>query len=423
VSERDQRGEHVPDHVLDELTVAFSRAEDPPAKGYDFDDPSIDRLLGLPISDDDNDDNDDNDSDDLDDYLDEDDVEYDEVDDDDGDDGDRGERPAAAQRAAARTTIVIAEDELPDTVYLDDGRDDRPDHLDGVERLRRDGEGARSTVVIGDLDDGTTVHQLAPAGSAGSGSMDPRIRARRIANRRAEGRRRLVWVAVVGAAVLVVVGAIAVVASPIFDVTNVHVQGAVYTDPDVLKEVVGSLKGHPVLLVDTRKAEARLREVPWVDQAKVTTSFPHTVTIDIRERRPLAAFQSGDGQWRVIDVDGRVLDVLAGQPDAYVLITGKNPDTGRGQYAGAPYASAASLVLSMPAEIRTLVATVGLDSATGTLSMQLRNGAKKPIEVRLGDSSGLDDKLARLLSQVRKGLAGVCSLDVATSEVGVVPGC
>jgi cell division protein FtsQ len=278
-------------------------------------------------------------------------------------------------------------------------------------------------VVIGDLDDGPGVHQLAPAGSASDGSMDPRIRARRIANRRAEGRRRLVWVGIVGAAILVVVGAIALVASPIFDVSDVRIQGAVYTDPDVLKEVVDSLKGHPVLLVDTRKAEARLREVPWVDQARVTTSFPHTVTIDIRERRPLAAFQSGDGQFRVIDVDGRVLDVLAGQPDAYVLITGTNPDTGRGQFAGSPYASAASLVVAMPAEIRTLVASIGLDSATGTLSMQVRNGGKKTVDVRLGDATGLDDKLARLLSQVRKGLSGVCSLDVATSEVGVVPGC
>ena len=422
MSDREPRDEHVPDNVLDELSVAFSHVDEPPAKGYDFDDPSIDRLLGLPAH--------------ADGDLDQDDDQFDGFDDDDNDDdndnndndnddngfveGGGAAAPSARSRSARRTTIVIADDELPDTVYLDDGRDD---HLDGVERLRRDGDGARSTVVIGDLDDGTTVHQLAPAGSTGSGSMDPRIRARRIANRRAEGRRRLVWVAVVGAVVLVVVGAIAVVASPIFDVTNVHVQGVVYTDADVLKEVVGSLKGHPVLLVDTRKAESRLLEVPWVEQAKVSTSFPHTVTIDIRERRPLAAFQSGDGQWRVIDVDGRVLDVLAGQPDAYVLITGKNPDTGRGQYAGAPYASAASLVVAMPAEIRTLVASIGLDSATGTLSIQLSSGAKKPIDVRLGDSSGLDDKLARLLSQVRKGLGGVCSLDVATSEVGVVPGC
>lgn len=231
------------------------------------------------------------------------------------------------------------------------------------------------------------------------------------------------WVTVVGAVILVVVGTIAVVASPIFDVTHVKVQGAVYTDTDVLKEVVDSLKGHPVLLVDTRKAEARLREVPWVEQARVSASFPHSVTIDIRERRPLASFQSGDGQFRVIDADGRVLDILAGQPDAYVLITGNNPDTGRGQFAGAPYASAASLVVALPPEIRAVIASIGLDSTTGTLSMQLKSGGKKTVDVRLGDASGLDDKLARLLSQVRKGLRGVCSLDVATPEVGVVPGC
>jgi cell division protein FtsQ len=421
VSDRDQRSDadagHLPDHVLDELTVAFSRPEEPPPKGYDFDDPSIDRLLGLPV--DEFDDADIDDDADIADEFDDDEFDDDEFDEDEFDDADEAASAGAAD--SQRRTIVIAEDELPDTEYLEAGRDE---HNDGVERLRRgDDDGGRTTVVIGDLDDGPTVHQLAPAGSASEGSMDPRIRARRIANRRAEGRRRLVWVAVVGAAVLVVVGAIAVVASPIFDVTNVRVQGAVYTDTDVLQEVIGSLKGHPVLLVDTRKAEARLREVPWVDQARVSTSFPHTVTIDIRERRPLATFQSGDNQWRVIDVDGRVLDVLAGQPDAYVLITGKNPDTSRGQFAGAPYASAASLVVAMPSEIRTVVASIGLDSATGTLSMQLRNGGTKTVDVRLGDSAGLDDKLARLLSQVRKGLAGVCSLDVATAEVGVVPGC
>ena len=36
---------HVPDAVLDELSAAF--AEPDPAVEYDFDDPSIDRLLGL----------------------------------------------------------------------------------------------------------------------------------------------------------------------------------------------------------------------------------------------------------------------------------------------------------------------------------------------------------------------------------------
>jgi hypothetical protein len=41
--------------------------------------------------------------------------------------------------------------------------------------------------------------------------------------------------------------------------------------------------------------------------------------------------------------------------------------------------------------------------------------------VRLGDSQNLDEKLARLLKQVRSGLDGVCQLDVSTSDAGVVP--
>jgi quercetin dioxygenase-like cupin family protein len=154
--------------------------------------------------------------------------------------------------------------------------------------------------------------------------------------------------------------------------------------------------------------------------------FPHTVTIDIRERKPVAAFQGGDDQFRVIDVQGRVLDVIPGQPIAYPLITGDNPDTARGQFAGAPYASAGQLVIALPPEVRSVLVSIGVDSGTGSLSLVLRSpddDDPTDIDVRLGDDAGLDDKLARLLYQVRSGLDGVCSIDVSTAEVGVVPGC
>jgi hypothetical protein len=418
VTEPEHDPEHVPDAVLDELMAAFSKEDTPPEKGYDFDDPSIDRLLGLgPIADD---------ADGLDDELDSD--ADDDLDDPDleGDDIEvaaepEPEPPAAPQPdppapapvdEAPRKTIVIDHEELPDAVYLDDDGD----------------TGERATVVIGDLDDGPATQPAPNAGSAGGGGMDPRIRARRIANRRAEGRRRLVVVAVASAVVLLVVAAIAIVASPIFDVRDVEVQGAVYTDPDVLEGVIDSISGEPVLLVDTDAAEATLEAVPWVERARVTTDFPHTVRIDIRERKPVAAFQGADGKFRVIDVEGRVLDVIDGIPIAYPLITGDNPDTERGQFAGAPYASAGQLVLALPPDIRAITNSIGVDVTTGALTLMLESpddGDDAEIEVRLGDDTQLDDKLARLLYQMRNGdgLAGVCSLDVSTSEMGSVPGC
>ena len=399
--------EHVPDKVLDELMAAFSKEDTPPEKGYDFDDPSIDRLLGLgAVADQDDVDPDDDPDDDL---------EGDEIEVAVVADPELAVEPVAApgdDAEAPRKTIVIDHDELPDAVYLD-ADDDEP--------------GERSTVVIGDLDDGPATQPAPHVGSAGGG-MDPRIRARRIANRRAEGRRRLVWVAVASAVVLLVVAAIAIVASPIFDVRDVQVQGAVYTDPEVLQEVIDRIAGEPVLLVDTDAAEATLEAVPWVERARVTTDFPHTVHIDIRERKPVAAFQGADGKFRVIDVEGRVLDVIDGIPIAYPLIVGDNPDTERGQFAGAPYASAGQLVLALPPDIRAITNAIGVDVTTGALTLLLESpadGDAADIEVRLGDDSQLDDKLARLLYQMRNGdgLTGVCSLDVSTPEMGSVPGC
>lgn len=316
--------------------------------------------------------------------------------------------------AAPRRIIVIAEDNLPDSVYLDEDKE-RAFHQ---RRDAVDESGQRSTIVIADLDGATATE---PPLASSRGGIDPRIRARRISVRRAEGRRRLIWAGIGGGVLLVAIAAVAVFASSIFDVREVSVQGAVYTDPAVLQGVIDDLQGEPVLLVDTAAAQETLEAVPWVESARVATDFPHRVVIDIRERVPIATFQGGDLQFRVIDLQGRVLDVLAGQPIDYLLVTGDHPDTARGQFAGAPYAAVAELVSSLPPEIRDVTLSVGVDASTGTLTMVLANDQPDGVSVRLGDERGLDEKLARLLRQVRKGLDGVCALDVSTSDAGVVP--
>ena len=433
--------DHVlPDHVLEELLDAFSEESAPQ---YNFDDPSIDRLLGITDehasgddgaereADHDDEPDDDDVAVDLDDEPD--DEPDDDNDDDDGDDdGDGDDEPTAGDAAGAdqvvlplvpvapvdsaapRRTIVIAEDDRPDSVYLDEDKE-KAFHQ---RRAALDESGERSTIVIADLDEAGPT-EPAPAGSRGG--LDPRIRARRISVRRAEGRRRLVWAGIGIGVVLLAIGAVAVFASSIFDVREVTVQGAVYTDADVLEGVIADLRGEPVLLVDTDAAEQRLEAVPWVERAHVATDFPHRVVIDIRERRPIAAFQGGDQQFRIIDVQGRVLDVIAGQPTDYLLITGSHPDTARGQFAGAPYADVAELVLSLPVEVRSITRTVGVDASTGTLTLVLENGEPDGVLVRVGDSKNIDEKLARLLNRVRKGLTDVCQLDVSTADAGAVP--
>ncbi|MEY2522221.1 MAG: hypothetical protein QOJ66_786, partial [Ilumatobacteraceae bacterium] len=112
-----------------------------------------------------------------------------------------------------------------------------------------------------------------------------------------------------------------------------------------------------------------------------------------------------------------VLDVVDGIPIDYMLVTGANPDVDRGQFAGRPFASAAQLTIALPGEIRSLTRSIGVNATTGDLTMQL--GDK--LEVQLGPTADLSSKLVRLLSQVRDGLDGVCSLDVSTSEISRTP--
>jgi cell division protein FtsQ len=409
-------GHDVPDVVLEELLAAFSASE---ADAIDFDDPAIDRMLGLGEETEGTQTTDGTEA----------------ADETEGTEGLAAEvvateEPAKLDQAAPassaptqpteatspagvtpnppRTLIVIGDDdELPDAVYLDEESGAR---LREVHTGEGDTSSGRSTIVIKDLDETGSIEAL-PARS--SGSMDPRVRARRIAVRRAKGRKRLIWVAIAAAILLVLVGAVAVLASSLFDVRTIDVQGAVYTDPTELSAIVDNLRGDAILLVDTRQIEGELESIPWVESARVSTQFPHRVFIDIRERKPIATFAGSDGKYRVIDRDGRVLDVVAGVPIDYMLVTGADADVDQGQFAGRPFAAAAQLAIALPSEIRAQTESIGVDATAGDLTLKL-NG---DIEVQLGPSADLSSKLVRLLSEVRGGLDGICALDVSTSEI------
>jgi cell division protein FtsQ len=396
--------EHVPDTVLEELLAAFSKQD---ADAIDFDDPSIDRMLGLGDNADSTEGN----------------IDLDK----DASSADGLDKTALSEATDALTSsntvaltttgepaskpsgkvIVIGDDDRPDALYLDEQSGSR---LREVHSGEGDSTGGRSTIIIKDLDESGSIETL-PARS--TGSMDPRVRARRIAVRRAKGRKRLIWVAIAAAILVVLVGAVAVLASSLFDVRTIDVQGAVYTDPQQLSAIVDDMRGDAILLVDTRNIERQLEGIAWVESARVSTQFPHRVFIDIRERKPIATFEGSDGKFRVIDRDGRVLDIVDGTPIDYMLVTGANPDVERGQFSGRPFASAAQLAIALPPEVRSLTTSIGVDATAGDLTLQLGDD----IEVQLGPATDLSSKLVRLLSEVRGGLDGICGLDVSTSEI------
>ncbi len=329
---------------------------------------------------------------------------------------DAEEAPLSPDDRQASTTIVIsAEDELPDAVYLAAG-DPLLQAKPMVAAPTVTGGGQR--VFIDDTS-GTEGDVLPMEAAATATRIEPRLRERRIAVKRAATRKRLKWALIVVGLIAIVVATLAVLGSGLFAIDDVEVEGAVYTDPAALEAVVEDLRGTPVLRADTGEAERTLERIPWVENARVTTYFPDRARIEIRERRPVAVYQAEDGSFRVIDPDGRVLDVLPAQPVDYLPVTSAElPALNPGEFAPAGFRSAASLVDSLTPGMRAIAASVLVAPDASDLRLLLTDG----VEVRFGAGTDLVAKLVRLQTWLDIGRDGaVTSVDVSTDEVTTTP--
>lgn len=318
--------------------------------------------------------------------------------------GDGGRRSGSSSGSRRPPTISIADDDLPDAVYIDG---DLSSAGPG-----RSGAGRR--VVIID-EEGPTV----PAPSATRRPAEQRLRDRRGAFRRRLSGRRLRLTIVVAGVVTVGIAALALLGSSVFGVRtqDVRVTGNVYTDPLRLAEIIESVVGTPVVLVDTDEIEAAIAEIPWVDDVTVRTDLPNGLRIDIRERRPVASFPASDGLFRVLDPQGRVLDVIAGWPFEYLLIVvADDVALSAGEFAPAGPAAAARLADIVTGSVRDRVAQIEVDAAGSDLRLVLDDATV----VRLGAARELFPKLVRLETVLSAGSATPGSvIDVSTDEVTV----
>jgi cell division septal protein FtsQ len=314
------------------------------------------------------------------------------------------------QSVSDRSTIAIGgNDDLPDAVYLDSDFDD-----DDSGTVFIDDDGTGDAIAVKD---------------ATTPGIEPRLRQRRIGVNRAANRKRIMWAALAGIGVVVVLGILTVLGSSWFAISDVDVTGAVYTDENRLELVVEDLLGTPALLADTEQAEQQLESIPWVEDARVRVDFPNDATIEIRERTPVATMAGVDGRFRVLDNEGRVLDVIEGQPVAFVLIGSPSTlDLAAGEFAPVGQASAASLVTKLTPSLRPHVLSIDVTDDGADLVLFLDPGAwaeqTSPIRVRFGSAIGDGDqidKLVRLEDQLDDLPDGtITEINVATNEVTVL---
>ena len=295
----------------------------------------------------------------------------------------------------------------------------RPTEFDDSEELvttkkapmtKVDSSGKKRVVIS---DDSEVIDRKSTRSDSDNGAS--RFRLRRIAVRREEGRRRLRWFTVVGLMIGVVIIVLLLLTSPILSVRKVDVEGVVYADTDLISAIVESVKGEPILTVDLDAAEKKLLAIPWVRQARVSMHLPARVTIEVVERSPIAYFRSVDGFNRVIDRDGRVLDVIEGDPTDYTPINGTGPNISAGQTVEQPFLGAAELINALPAELRARLLTVTV-SPEGEVSLALTND----VEVLFGRPDDFQVKLVAVVNEIkRQGTNRYAVIDVSSGQPSV----
>ena len=318
--------------------------------------------------------------------------------------------------APKKQTIKIGGDDQPDAMYLNEEAGERLRGSSG-RATEASISGERNTILIvsDDLEGLSGGIPLA----TNSASMDPRLRARRIAVRRAIGRRRLKWFVIIGVVLVLVAGSLTLLGSSIFAISHVTPSGARRIDDATLQSAVDDLMGTPALLVDTRKVERALELSPWVEKARVSVHFPHNATIELVVRVPLATYAGTDNRFRIMSVDGIVVDVIAGQPLEFMLVKGPGPNVEPGKSSGQAFTHAAELVEALSPTVRRLTALVNVGD-TGDLSLIFhgKTAEKQGTTVILGAATDLLDKLTRLEAFLQRDGSDQCTLiNVSTSPI------
>ena len=244
---------------------------------------------------------------------------------------------------------------------------------------------------------------------------DPTFEDRRRKQERRERLQRVKWLKLAGVVVGAIVVVMAILASPLFAIRSVTLEGTVYTSKEVVDQVRELLKGASVFTVDTGKARTILLDDPWVSDVRITTHFPSKALVEIAERVPVVWYVGTDQKVRVVDARGRVIVVLDGWPTKYLQVEGTGPSLDAGAVADDAYRAAAQLVLALPDEIRPKVASLAL-SPGGELSMTLKSGTV----VRFGQPADLQNKLVLVVVLLRRqDPATLAVVDVSTGTATV----
>jgi len=192
--------------------------------------------------------------------------------------------------------------------------------------------------------------------------------------------------------------------SSVLTVRDVQVAGVRTMPADTVTQAAAVPLGQPLARVDVDQVQQRVEKLPVVKHAEISRSWPHTVSITVTERTPVAAVRSG-GTYRLIDAEG-VMYRTVDQADKRlpVMTIGTQPAV-----AHDAATEAAAVVAAMP---HRLVARVSHVDARTMDSIELRLQDGRRVVWGNAESSRLK---ARVLSALLHRKAQVYDVSVPGS--------
>lgn len=242
--------------------------------------------------------------------------------------------------------------------------------------------------------------------------IDPRLRDRRVAVQRHEGRRRLyVLLAVLAVPVVAALG-FASTRSRLLDLDHVEIRGAIRTPRAAVAPAGGLARGQALTSIDTGRVERRVERLPWVLEARAERRWPGTVAVEVVERQARAVVPVGGGaRWASVDATGRVLSVETAKPAGLPAIGGLGDPGAPGTVLVPAALPALRIAVALAPSLRARVGDVA-SAPGGDVELQL---VPSGVLVRLGDSEQLELKLRAL----RTFLAATPLDDVAVVDLRV----
>lgn len=252
-------------------------------------------------------------------------------------------------------------------------------------------------------------------------AIDPRIRERRIAVRRDEGRRRLRLILIAMAIVTTVLAGWGVTRTPLMAVQRVDVLGNHHTSVDAVVDASGLRRGEAMTDVDERVVEARIRRLPWIAGVRVVRDWPRTVHITVTERVPAATVRAKNSPWMLVDAGGRFLENVELPVDDLPAIEGTPPAAAPGGRLDERSLAVLKVATGIPADRVPIVRVVAV-RRDGTIELRL---AAPPVGpggiVEFGPPDQVHDKLIAVFTVLdRVDTSRLAVLDVRVPSAPVI---